>query len=67
MTFLEQIPSVPFVNLTQAQFSIGEAQVHRSSPGSIYFTFQDGYQRPTFTVRHSGGNRWQVTPNAPND
>jgi hypothetical protein len=55
-SFLEKIPGVPFVNLTPSQFSLGSAQVHRSSPGSLHFTLQDGHERPTFTLRHSGGN-----------
>ena len=38
------------------------AQVHRSDPGSIYFTVQDGSTNPTYTVKHVGGPKWHVIP-----
>jgi hypothetical protein len=34
------------------------AQVHRSDPGSVYFTVQDGTKNPTYTLRHVGGAKW---------
>jgi hypothetical protein len=38
------------------------AQVHRSDPSSLYFTMQDGYQNPTYTLKHVEGNRWKAIP-----
>jgi len=43
-------------------FSTGKAQVHRSDPGSIYFTLQEGTKNPTYTFRHTGGNKWRALP-----
>lgn len=40
----------------------GKAQVHRSDPGSIYFTLQEGYQNPTYTLRHTSKDQWRVSP-----
>lgn len=40
----------------------GLAQVHRSDPGSIYFTVQEGMKNPTYTFRHIGGNKWKAIP-----
>jgi len=40
----------------------GVAQVHRSDPGSIYFTLQDGNKNPTYTFKHVGGSQWRATP-----
>lgn len=42
--------------------SHGIAQVHRSDPGSIYFTLQEGKENPTFTIKHQQDNKWKVTP-----
>ncbi len=42
--------------------SKGLAQVHRSDPGSIYFTMQEGYRNPTYTFRHVGGDNWKAIP-----
>lgn len=40
----------------------GTAQIHRADPGSIYFTLQEGYANPTYTLRHVGGDRWKAIP-----
>lgn len=42
--------------------SKGLAQVHRSDPGSIYFTLQEGKNNPTFTLKHTGEKNWRGTP-----
>jgi hypothetical protein len=42
--------------------SKGLAQVHRADPGSIYFTIQEGYRNPTYTLRHTGGDNWKGIP-----
>ncbi len=41
-------------------------QVHRASPTELYFTVQDGKTNPTFTLKHSEGNRWSVETKQPN-
>lgn len=40
----------------------GLAQIHRSDPGSIYFTLQDGRTNPTYNLRHTGNNDWHASP-----
>ena len=40
------------------------ATVHRSSPGSIYFTLNDGRLNQTFTLRHASGPCWVAVPKA---
>lgn len=61
---LERMPDVPLPDI------FGEAnkknkkrtQVHRSDPGSIYFTVQEGHQNPTYTLKHIGDNKWKAIP-----
>jgi hypothetical protein len=40
----------------------GTAQIHRSSPDSIYMTLADGSQNPTFMLNHEGGQQWRYSP-----
>lgn len=40
----------------------GLAQVHRSDPGSIYFTLQEGKDNPTYTFKHLGESTWRGVP-----
>ena len=40
----------------------GLAQVHRSDPGSIYFTLQEGRDNPTYTFKHVGESNWRGVP-----
>jgi hypothetical protein len=49
-------------NFEEGMLSKGLAQVHRSDPGSIYFTLQEGYKNPTFTFRHVGDVNWRAVP-----
>lgn len=48
----------------QGALSSGTAQVHRSDPGSIYLTLQEGKANPTYTIKHMGGEKWKVIPKA---
>lgn len=50
------------IEFEQGAVSKGSAQIHRSDPGSIYFTLQEGYKNPTYTFKHTGGDNWQVFP-----
>ena len=63
-TDLEKIPDVPFPDLFTDSKSRGKAQVHRSDPGSIYFTLQEGRANPTYTFRHMGDSKWKAIPKA---
>lgn len=57
---LEKIPDVPLPDLFKDSTSKGKAQVHRSDPGSIYFTLQEGTRNPTYTFKHTGGQKWKA-------
>ena len=59
---LEKTPDVPLPDMYVNHKSKGKAQVHRSDPGSIYFTLQEGKENPTFTFRHSSGSKWVAIP-----
>lgn len=50
----------PEHNLTFSEEGSGYAQVHRSDPGSIYFTMQKGKENPTYTLRHVADNKWKA-------
>jgi hypothetical protein len=59
-TELDKIPDVPLPDLFKDSTSKGKAQVHRSDPGSIYFTLQEGTSNPTYTLKHTGGPKWKA-------
>jgi hypothetical protein len=40
----------------------GPVQIHRSDPGQVYFTLQEGRSNPTFTLKHRQGDEWQLVP-----
>lgn len=40
----------------------GTAQVHRSSPDSIYLTLHNGRENPTFHLEHMEGKNWKYIP-----
>jgi hypothetical protein len=41
----------------------GTAQIHRSSPDSIYMTLSNGRENPTFRLEHDEGRNWKYIPN----
>ena len=61
-TEVDKIPDVPLPDLFKDSVSKGKAQVHRSDPGSIYFTLQEGTRNPTYTFRHIGDSKWKAIP-----
>jgi hypothetical protein len=61
-TELEKLPDVPLPDIFTNAQNKGKAQVHRSDPGSIYFTLQEGRNNPTYTLRHEGDNKWKAIP-----
>ena len=61
---LERMPDAPLSDIFTNAHSKGKAQVHRSDPGSIYFTLQEGRNNPTYTLKHEGDNRWKAIPKA---
>lgn len=63
-SYIEKVPSVPLPDMFSNSETKGKAQVHRSSPGSIYFTLQEGKDNPTYTFRHSSADKWVAIPKA---
>lgn len=59
---LEKMPEVPLADIFTNATAKGKAQVHRSDPGSVYFTLQEGRNNPTYTLRHVGDNKWKAIP-----
>jgi hypothetical protein len=60
---LERMPDTPLpATFENASFKKHKVQVHRSDPGSIYFTVQEGRNNPTYTVKHMGDNKWKAIP-----
>ena len=57
---MEKIPDVPLPDLYKDSTGKGKAQIHRSDPGSIYFTLQEGTRNPTYTFKHTGGQKWKA-------
>jgi hypothetical protein len=61
-TQLEKMPDVPWPDLYAKAKEKGKAQIHRSDPGSIYFTLQEGRHNPTYTLKHEGDSKWKAIP-----
>jgi hypothetical protein len=61
-TELEKMPEAPLPNVFSNAKIKGRAQVHRSDPGSIYFTLQEGRNNPTYTLKHQGDSKWKAIP-----
>jgi hypothetical protein len=61
-TPIKRLPDTPSNEFENEASEVGLAQVHRSDPGSIYFTLQEGRQNPTYTIRHEGGENWRLVP-----
>lgn len=53
---------VPITDFGKDAIQRGIAQVHRSDPGSIYFTMQEGFKNPTYTLRHVSDKNWKAIP-----
>lgn len=63
-TELERLTDTSIHDIFNDIESKGKAQVHRSDPGSIYFTLQEGKANPTYTFRHVGDSKWKAIPKA---
>lgn len=61
---ITKLDDVCFSEFNNSDATKGTIQVHRSDPGSIYFTMQDGHKNPTYTFKHVGGAQWRATPKA---
>ena len=59
-TQLEKMPDIPLPDLYKNVKAKGKAQVHRSDPGSVYFTLQEGHNNPTYTLKHEGNSSWKA-------
>lgn len=65
---IKKLDDVCFHEFGKDHVNKGTVQVHRSDPGSIYFTMQDGHKNPTYTFKHVNGTDWRAIPKvkAPN-
>jgi hypothetical protein len=57
---LEKVEDIPLPDLFNHSTAHGKAQVHRSDPGSMYFTIQEGHNNPTYTLKHMGDSKWKA-------
>lgn len=53
---LELLKNIPLQNFGEGAEEAGLAQIHRSSPESLYFTLQEGQKNPTYTFSRKDGS-----------
>lgn len=53
---------ISYFDFGKGMSSKGVAQVHRSDPGHIYVTLQDGKSNPTYTFKHLSEHNWRASP-----
>lgn len=61
-TRLSRLADDNILNFENDAISKGTAQIHRSSPDSIYMTLATGKQNPTFMLQHESGKNWRYMP-----
>lgn len=59
---LKRIKDPPLTDFDRNASVKGMAQVHRATPGSIYFTLQGYKNNPTFLFKHVNENEWLAIP-----
>ena len=57
-----KLDDIPLRDFEQGARGMGTAQVHRSSPDSIYLTLANGRENPTFRLEHEEGKNWKYIP-----
>jgi len=57
-----KLDDIPLRDFEQGTGGSGTAQIHRSSPDSIYMTLADGRENPTFRLEHEEGKNWKYIP-----
>ena len=62
---LSRVPKLDdtsILDFENGKLSGGTAQIHRSSPDSIYMTLANGRENPTFVLEHDEGKDWKYLP-----
>jgi hypothetical protein len=61
---VSKVPRIPDVGILDFERGGkgGTAQVHRSSPDSVYLTLHNGRENPTFYLEHQEGQNWRYIP-----
>jgi len=57
-----KLDDIPLRDFEQGTGGVGTAQIHRSSPDSIYLTLANGRENPTFRLEHEEGKNWKYIP-----
>lgn len=57
-----KLDDIPILDFETGKTRGGTAQIHRSSPDSIYLTLADGRDNPTFRLEHDSGKNWKYIP-----
>lgn len=57
-----KLDDIPILDFESGRLGGGTAQIHRSSPDSIYLTLANGRENPTFRLEHESGKNWKYIP-----
>lgn len=57
-----KLDDIPLHDFEHGTAGSGTAQIHRSSPDSLYLTLADGRDNPTFRLEHEEGKDWKYIP-----
>lgn len=59
---VQKMDDVPLLDFEHGKIGGGTAQIHRSSPDSLYLTLANGRDNPTFRLEHDEGKSWKYIP-----
>jgi hypothetical protein len=59
---VEKLNDVSILDFEKDKLHGGTAQIHRSSPHSVYMTLATGRDNPTFVLEHDEGKSWRYIP-----
>jgi len=59
---VEKLNDISILDFEKDKLHGGTAQIHRSSPHSVYMTLATGRDNPTFVLEHDEGKNWRYIP-----
>ena len=59
---VQKMDDIPLLDFERDKTLGGTAQIHRSSPDSLYLTLANGRDNPTFRLEHDEGKSWKYIP-----
>jgi len=59
---VEKLNDISILDFEKDKLHGGTAQIHRSSPHSVYMTLATGKENPTFVLEHDEGKNWRYLP-----